>query len=90
MSLGSDEQRAFILWVEYQNLSKGGTIMNKFEKALKLATIRLANIYMEESLGEPPSPGKIIQELILEAGKYSEEELTAYWKEVNSWYKEVE
>ena len=59
-------------------------------KALKLASIRLANIYLEESLGEPPSPGKILKELILEANKYKEEELTAYWKEVNSWYKEAE
>ena len=59
-------------------------------KALKLASIRLANIYLEESFGEPPSPGKILKELILEANKYEEEELTAYWKEVNSWYKEAE
>ena len=59
-------------------------------KALKLASIRLANIYLEESLGEPPSPGKVLKELILEANKYKEEELTAYWKEVNSWYKEAE
>ena len=59
-------------------------------KALKLASIRLANIYLEESLGAPPSPGKVLQELILEANKYEEEELTAYWKEVNSWYKEAE
>lgn len=62
--------------------------MTKFEKALKLASIRLANIYMEESLGEPPSPEEILQELILEANEHNEEELTAYWKEENSSYKE--
>ena len=59
-------------------------------KALKLASIRLANIYLENGVGAPPSPGKVLQELILEANKYKEEELTAYWKEVNSWYKEAE
>ena len=63
--------------------------MEKFEKALKLASIRLANIYLENGFGAaPPSPGKVLQELILEANKYNEEELTAYWKQVNSWYKE--
>ena len=65
--------------------------MEKFEKALKLASIRLANIYLENNgFGAPPSPGKVLKELILEANKYGEEELTAYWKEVNSWYKEAE
>ena len=59
-------------------------------KALKLASIRLANIYLESGFGAPPSPGKVLKELILEANKYKEEELTAYWKEVNSWYKEAE
>ena len=62
--------------------------MEKFEKAIKLASIRLANIYLEESLGEPPSPGKVLQELILEAEKYSEQEITAHWKEVNGYYGE--
>lgn len=57
-------------------------------KALKLASIRLANIYLENGVGAPPSPGKILQELILEAEKYSEEELASFWKEENSWYKE--
>ena len=64
--------------------------MEKFEKALKLASIRLANIYLENGFGAPPSPEKVLKELILEANKYEEEELTAYWKEVNSWYKEAE
>ena len=59
-------------------------------KALKLASSRLANIDLENGSGAPPSPGKGLQELILEANKYKEEELTAYWKEVNSWYKEAE
>ena len=61
--------------------------MEKFEKALKLASIRLANIYLENGFGEPPSPGKVLQELILEAEKYNEEELISYWKQVNSWYE---
>lgn len=52
--------------------------MEKFEKALKLASIRLANIYLENGFGAPPSPGKVLKELILEANKYEEEELTAY------------
>ena len=59
-------------------------------KALKLASIRLSNIYLENGFGAPPSPEKVLQELIMEANKYNEEELTAYWKEVNSWYKEAE
>lgn len=58
-------------------------------KALKLASIQLANIYLENG-GAPSSPGKVLKELILEANEYEEEELTAYWKEVNSWYKETE
>ena len=64
--------------------------MEKFEKALKLASIRLANIYLENGVGAPPPPEKVLQELIMEANKYNEEELTAYWEEVNSWYKEAE
>ena len=64
--------------------------MEKFEKALKLASIRLANIYLENGVGAPPPPDKVLQELIMEANKYNEEELTAYWEEVNSWYKEAE
>ena len=64
--------------------------MTKFEKALKLASIRLANIYLEESLGEPPSPSKILKELIQEASKYNEQELSAHWKEVNGYYGEEE
>lgn len=62
--------------------------MEKFEKALKLASIRLANIYLENGFGEPPSPVKVLKELILEANKYNEEELISYWKQVNSWYEE--
>lgn len=64
--------------------------MNKFEKATKLASIRLANIYLENGFGAPPSPSKVLQELILEANKYSEQELTSYWKQVNSWYGKEE
>ena len=59
-------------------------------KALKLASIRLANIYLEESLGEPPSPSKVLKELIQEASKYSEHEITAHWKEVNGYYGKKE
>lgn len=61
--------------------------MSKFEKAAKLAVIRPANIYLEECFGEPPFPGKVLQEIIQEANKYSEEEITSYWKEINSSYK---
>jgi len=50
----------------------------------------LSNIYLENGFCTPTSPGKVLKELILEANKYEEEELTAYWEEVNSWYKEAE
>ena len=59
-------------------------------KAVKLASIRLAFIYLENGFSEPPSPGKVLKELILEANKCNEQELSAHWKEVNSWYKEAE
>lgn len=62
--------------------------MTKFEKAAKLAVIRLANIYLEECFGEPPSPNKVLQEIIQEAEKYNEREIAAHWKEVNGYYGE--
>lgn len=63
--------------------------MNGTEKALKLASIQLANIYLENG-GAPSSPGKVLKELILEANEYEEEEMRVYWKEVNSWFEEAE
>ena len=47
--------------------------MEKFEKALKLASIRLANIHLENGFGAPPSPGKVRTAFILAANRYGEE-----------------